>query len=140
MESGSDQLANYSGQWGLAALLLGSLVIIFFPLMSVSILGVLIGAWNINEVELRHIEIAEIGIRVVVYGLLGLSALACFCGVMGLIRAVRHGQSLGLPVAGAPTGLVALAAAIVLVQIAHYAIEDSYRLRNQHPRFKVVSK
>src|SRR4051812_19021426 len=96
---------NHAGQWGLAAILLSCLVIIFFPIMAIAILAVLLGAWQINEVELRHIEFAELGIRIVTYGLLALAVLALICGVMGLVRAVRRGQPYGLSIAGTPTAV-----------------------------------
>ena len=55
-DSPPDRHGSHSGQWGLAAISLGGLVILFFPMMTTLMLALLIGAWNINEVERRHIE------------------------------------------------------------------------------------
>jgi hypothetical protein len=131
-----EQQGSHSGQWGLAGLLLGFLVLILFPIGVGTILGLLIGAWNIDEVELRHVEFAVLGGRVVVYGLAGLGVLALLCGVLGLIRAFGRGQPFGLAFAGTATGLLATIAGVVLVIAGHYVIEDTHRLRSEHPRFR----
>jgi hypothetical protein len=132
----ADSTGGHSGHWGLAALLLGSLLLILFPIALATMLGLLIGAWNINEVELRHVQFAVLGGRVIVYGLLGLGVLALASGILGLARAGGRRQPFGLPIVGTATALVALAAAVVLVVAAEYVAEDTRRLRLEHPRFR----
>ena len=132
----TDPQGGHSGHWGLAALLLSALILILFPIAVATILGLLIGAWNINEVELHHIKFAVLGGRVGIFGLLGLSILALVSGVMGLVRATRRRQPFGLPVAGTAAAVVALAVSVVLVIAGEYVAEDTHRLRSEHPRFR----
>jgi hypothetical protein len=130
---------GHSGQWGLSALLLGALVIILFPMMTALILAVLIGAWEIDAVKSHHIDFAIIATRVLVYGLLSLGVLALISGVFGLVSAARRRQPFGLSLTGTTAALIAIAVAVVLVQIGNYAIEDTHRLRSEHRRFRPAS-
>jgi hypothetical protein len=133
------RLGGHSGQWGLGALLLSFMLLFLFPLITVVILGALIGAWNIYDVEIRHIDFGVLAGKVIAYSLLGLGGFALLSGLWGILSGLRRGQPLGLPLAGTLASVVALGLCLVLVQITHFAIEDTQRLKTQHRRFRPAS-
>lgn len=135
----ADPQGSHSGQWGLAGLLLGSFLLLSFPFAVALMLALLIGAWNINEVEWWHVELAVNAGWVMLWGMLGLGVLAALCGVVGLGHARRRRQPYGLAIAGTASGLLAMVAAAVLVIVGHYVTEDTQRLKAEHPRFRPAS-
>lgn len=134
-ESDAIRHGSHSGQWGLASIALSSLVILFFPMFMFLFLALLLGAWNIPEVERRHIEFSITGLNVTVFSILGVSLFALLCALMGLVRGIGRGQPLGLSLAGLVTSLVAVAVSAILIGTAHFAIEDAHRLLREHTRF-----
>lgn len=136
----TDSHGTQSGQWGLAALLLGFLLLLLFPIGLAVMIGLLIGAWEVSAVESRHIDFAILGGRVVVYSLVGLGCVAVIAGLMGLVASARFSQPVGLSLVGTLVAGVALAAMVVLTVAGHYIIEDIGRLRREHPRFRPASE
>jgi len=100
------------------------------------LLGTLIGAWNIDQVERRHIEFGVIGGRVIVYGFFVLAILSLLCGIMGIAKAVRRRQPFGLSIAGTLLAVVAIACASVMIGVGEYVVADTHRLFAQHTRFQ----
>jgi hypothetical protein len=128
---------RHAAECGLAALLLSMIVLLLFPLGTALMLGALIGAWEVNAVEARHIDFAVFGGYVVVIGLLGLSLVALGCGVWGIVAAAKRRQPFGLAISGTVAGVVAVSAMLVMLQIANLVTEDTRRLFREHPRFNV---
>ena len=127
---------SHSAQWGLGALLLGGIIILLFPMLSISFLALSVASWHSNSVDRGQLEAGVISSQVVVFSIFALDGVALLCGAWGLVRAIRHGQPFGLPFAGIATSVGALIVTVVLLQVTNYVIEDTYRLRKEHPRFK----
>ena len=106
---------NHSGQWGLASILLSSLVIVLFPLGVGLLFAGMMGAYEDPFVESRDIDLAITGMYVLVGGLLALAVFALACGIVGLVTARYRRQSVGLSVAGVVISVVAVAVAVVLL-------------------------
>ncbi len=134
-----DRQGNESGHWGLAALLLSGLVILFFPIFIFLFLALLGGAWNIPEVERRHIDYSIVSLQVVVFGILAVSLFALLSGLLGLIASVRRKQPRGLALAGTLLAVLAVAVSVILLGTAYFAIEDAHRLLREHSRFIVAA-
>src|SRR5215471_16172788 len=104
---------NHSGQWGLASVLLSSLVIVLFPLGVFLLFAGMMGAYEDPFVESRDIDLGVSAMYVLVGGLLAVAAFALVCGVVGLGTARYRRQSLGLSLAGVMSSAVAVAVAVV---------------------------
>lgn len=136
MDDDTETTPPRAAEWGLAALLLGAVVLVLFPIMTVVLLATLIGAWEINAVEWRHVEFGVYGGFAVIGGLLAMGLFALYCGVRGLALASRHHQTRGLPLAGTLAGAVAAVAGVVLLVIGIFVYEDTRRLKREHSRFR----
>jgi hypothetical protein len=108
---------NHSGQWGLASILLSSLVIILFPMIVVLMLAVTIALAQGEGETSGDVDLGCNAAYLVVFGLCGIAVLAFLCGLFGLATALFRWQPFGLPLAGTVTAVVALASAGVLVLI-----------------------
>ncbi len=125
---------NHSGQWGLASILLSSLVIVMFPMMTLLVFASLLGVYYDDQLESRDIDLAVPTLYVAVAGLFGIAAFGLLCGLIGLLSALFRRQSFGLSLAGIVTSLVAVALAGAMVLIGSRAVEwtrdyqkDSFR-------------
>jgi hypothetical protein len=114
---------NHSGQWGLASVLLGSLVMVLFPLGVFLLFAGMMGAYEDPFVESRDIDLGVSAMYVLVGGLLAVAAFALVCGVAGLVTAGYRRQSVGLSLAGVVTSVAAVAVAVVLLLILLRSVE-----------------
>jgi hypothetical protein len=106
---------NHAGQWGLAAILLGSLVLILFPMIVGLLFACMVGAYNNAFLKSDDIDLGITGGWSVVWGVAALAVVALVCGLTGLISSSVRGQPRGLSVAGTLVAVVAVASAVVLV-------------------------
>ena len=114
-EDTASRLGNHSGQWGLASLLLSSLVIIMFPLMVGAMFAAMMGAYEDPFVESRDIDLGVLAAQIVVGGLFCIALFAFACGVIGLASALFRKQSFGLSLAGTANSVLAVAVAVTLL-------------------------
>jgi hypothetical protein len=114
---------GHSGQWGLASVLLSSLVIILFPLAVLLLFAGMMGAYEDPFVESRDIDLGVSALLVLVGGLLATAVFALVCGVVGLVIARHRRQSVGLSLAGVVSSIVAVAVAVMLLLIHLRSVE-----------------
>jgi hypothetical protein len=101
---------THAGQWGLAAILLGALVILLFPMFLLLIGGLLMGSYEDPFVESRDIDLAVTGSWAVFGAMAGIALFSLICAIVGLVSARERRQPLGLSIAGF---VVALAAMVI---------------------------
>jgi hypothetical protein len=123
---------NHSGQWGLASILLSSLVVILFPMMLLLLYASLLGVFYDEELETRDIGLGIMTLDVLCFGLLVVAAFALLCGVFGLATALFRRQSFGLSLAGTVTAVFAVTAAGLLLLGALRAIEWTRTYESTH--------
>lgn len=112
-----------AAELGLAALLLGAIVFILFPLTAMLIFACMVLAERNPYLQSRHIDFGVIGIFVFVGALLWLALHALISGVRAVGIAMQRRQPLGLAIAGALTGFLAVAASLVLLGTTLYSVE-----------------
>ena len=120
MDPSADSLArgaggSHAGQWGLAAILLGSLVLLLTPLLVLLMFAAMLGAYTDPFVESRDIDLGLWGSWLLVGGVTALALFSLVCGVLGLAAAMSRKQPLGLSLAGTVVALAALSAAVVVI-------------------------
>ncbi len=130
----SSSSGNHSGQWGLSAILISSLVIILFPIVVMSLFGAMVGANTNDFLESRDIDLGVIATRVMVISLILLANFAMLCGFVGFLSGLIRRQAKGLAVAGLVMSIPALVLSIVLGMIANSCIDWSRGL--QKDRFE----
>jgi MFS superfamily sulfate permease-like transporter len=114
---------THSGQWGLAALFIGGLIIILFPIVVMSMFGAMVGAANNWYLETRHMDLGVLATEAMVGSVMLLALFAALCGVAGLVAAVRRGQPVGLALAGIVLSVPAVVLSVVLIAIASHCID-----------------
>jgi hypothetical protein len=123
---------NHSGQWGLASILLSSVVIILFPMITALMLAVIIAMVQDDANTSRDVDLGCSAAYLVVFGLFGIAVVAVLCGLFGLATALFRWQPFGLSLAGTLTALVALATAGVLVLIMLRCVEWTRDYQRTH--------
>jgi hypothetical protein len=133
---GSSRQGNHSGQWGLASVLLGSVVLLLFPMMLALMLSSMVAmVWD-DANESQDVDLGVLTTYVCVFGIAGVAGFAVFCGLIGLASALFRRQSFGLSLAGTFTAVVALAMAGVLVLIMFRVVEWTRDYQKTHYDFK----
>jgi hypothetical protein len=119
---------NHSGHWGLAALLVGCLLILFFPI-SLLVIGVGVqssygayGQWDVSGLQL-----ADTIAHVTVYCLMGLGMLGLLAGLIGLISGLVRRQPIGLPLVGLFLCLGGLVFSVMLLIAVNRVADDMWR-------------
>jgi hypothetical protein len=129
---GTAAQGNHSGQWGLASILLGSLVIILFPMMVALMLATMIAmVWD-DANKSQDVDLGVNAAYLVVFGLFGIAVVGLLCGLFGLATALFRWQPFGLSLAGTVTSVVALAVAGVLVLIMLRSVEWTRDYQKTH--------
>ncbi len=114
---------SHSAQWGLASILIGSLVLVGWPIGMGLLFGSLVAIWHSDMLESSVLDLGVVGGWVLIGGVSGLALVGLLCGVTGLAAAKSHGQPRGLSVAGTLVSLVAVAAMVVFFLGALQAAE-----------------
>ncbi len=131
-EAGSTKAeGSHAAQWGLAAILVGSLVILLFPVGIGLLFAALYGAYEDVFAESRDFDLGIWGGWVVGGGVVALALFSLVCGIAGLASARARSQPAGLSVAGTVVGLIAVAAAVVLLLAGIRATEWTRWLQEQ---------
>jgi len=113
-------LGGHSGQWGLSAILIGSLVMLAFPMVVGLEFGSLAGAYNSPDyVTLAHIDLGVIGAYSLVAGVFVLAGLSLLSAIIGLRHAARSRQPAGLAVGGFFIGVSAVLLTALLLIITN---------------------
>jgi hypothetical protein len=129
---GTSAQGNHSGQWGLASILLSSLVMILFPLILFLVFVCVIGM-NWDDAHSSHdVDLGVTAAHVLIPGLLGVAVFALVCGVFGLASALFRRQSFGLSLAGTVTSVVAVVAAGFLLIATLHCIEWARNYQKTH--------
>jgi hypothetical protein len=112
--TGTTVQGNHSGQWGLASILLGGLVLMLFPLLLMALYASLMGMYWDDQHQSRDVDLGVTTLYVLFFGLLGVAGFAVLCALVGLLSALFRRQSFGLSLAGLVTAALAVAAAGLL--------------------------
>lgn len=105
---------THAGQWGLAAVLISSLLLILFPMMVLLLFASMVGAYNNEFLESRDLDLGIAGGWVVIGTFGALAGFSLVFAIVAVAVAKFRGQPLGLPVAGTIMSLVSVAAMVVL--------------------------
>jgi hypothetical protein len=118
---------RHSLEWGLAALFIGSVVSLMFPmiLLVIGLGGAL--AMNWRQWDPDNLRLADNVAHIVVYLLLGLAAVGALCGIYGLVRALGGRQPLGACLGGLAMSLIAVALMVVLSVIVTAVSREFYK-------------
>jgi hypothetical protein len=122
---------GHAAQWGLAAILVGSLVVVLFPIAIGIIFAALYGAYEDVFAESRDFDLGIRGGWALVGAVAALALFSLICGIAGLASARARSQPVGLSVAGTAVALVAVAAAVVLLFTGVRATEWTRWLQEQ---------
>ncbi len=106
---------GHSGQWGLASLLMGGVVLILVPLFLLVFFTGTQLAWNNPSFDDKAMSLASLGSTAIVGGLAGLAVFGFIFGIIGLVSGLVRGQPGGLALGGTLTCLVAMVLAIILL-------------------------
>jgi len=130
--SGTTVQGNHSGQWGLASILLGGLVIMLFPLLLMALYASLIGMdWD-DAHQSRDVDLGVTMVYVLFFGLLAVAGFAVLCALVGLLTALFRRQSFGLSLAGLVTAALAVAAAGLLTVAGLRSVEWARDYQKTH--------
>jgi hypothetical protein len=118
---------NCAGQWGMAALVFGAVVIMSFPMLMILALG------ESRQIHMNapkeNIELAIQGGYLTAYCIMAMAGCGLTFGLAGLIGGIRRGQPLGLAVAGTVLCIPAAALAVLLYLAVGRIGEDLQRLK-----------
>jgi hypothetical protein len=114
---------NHSGQWGLASVLLSSLVIVMFPMGIFLLFAGMMGAYEDPFVESRDINLGILAMYIVSCGLGAIAVYALFSAIVGLCSAFFRSQSFGLSLAGLVSSVVAVGTAGALLLATTRGVE-----------------
>ena len=118
----------HSGHWGLASLVMGSVVLILVPLFFLTfILGTDL-VLNKDWFDDPALKLTTIGSWVIVCSLVGLGLFGFIFGIVGMVSGLVRTQPAGLAVAGTLVSLVAMVFAIVLM-LATFRLTDELKKR-----------
>jgi hypothetical protein len=120
-------VGRHSLEWGLAALFIGSVVSLLFPLvlLVIALGAALAQTWTYWDPD--NLRQADTSAFAVVYLLLGLSVLGVLCGLYGLVRALGGRQPLGACLGGLAMSLVAVALMVILFMIVSTTSKEFYK-------------
>jgi hypothetical protein len=118
----------HSGHWGLASLLMGSVVLILVPLFFLVFFTGAREAWNNPRFDATAMRLASIGSLVIAFSLVGLGLFGFLFGIVGIVSGLVRTQPGGLAVAGTLVCLIAMVLAIILM-LATFRLNDELKKR-----------
>ena len=129
---------NHSGHWGLASVLVGCLLILFFPISLLVIgVGVQSSYGGFGQWDASGLQLADTIAHITVYCLMGLGVLGLLAGLIGLISGLVRRQPVGLPIMGLFLCLGGLVFSIMLLITVNRVADDMWRMINfQDRRFQ----
>jgi hypothetical protein len=116
----------HSGHWGLASLLIGSVVVIAVPIF---LMAFVIGAnlaGTTSHFDDKAMQLTSIATLVIVLSLVGLGLFGFIFGIVGMVSGLVRTQPGGLAMAGTLVSLVAMVFAIVLM-LATFRLTDELK-------------
>jgi hypothetical protein len=118
---------RHSLEWGLAALFIGSVVALMFPiiLLVLGVGGALAMSWK--QWDADNLRLADDIAHIVVFLLLGLAAVGVLCGIYGVVRALGGQQPLGACLGGLAMSLIAVVLMVVLAIIVSAVSREFYK-------------
>jgi len=114
---------NHSGHWGLGATLISALVIILFPIVTMSMFGAMVGANSNDYLESRDIDLGIVATYATTISLIVVAAIALLFALVGVMSALARRQPLGLSLSGLVLAAPALMLSIILLIIAVRCVE-----------------
>jgi hypothetical protein len=138
--------SGHSGQWGLASVLLGALVVFLFPIMLATEWTCLFAIHNAAPefIKSEHMDMGVLTAYGVVIGMFVLAGLSLLGAIVGLGYALGRGQPAGLPLGGLVVGALAAVVTLALLYGTHEGatwVREQQKLRfgpNKNLRIELV--
>jgi hypothetical protein len=116
--------STHAGQWGLASLLMGLVILLLVPLFFLVFLHLTTLIWDKAFFDSSSMKLTSLASTIIVLGLVGLGLFSFLFGIIGMVSAMVRGQPGGLAVAGSIVSLAALVLAIIVMMATFRLMND----------------